>query len=625
MNKEKLFLLLILASITAFVLVPFINTGIVEGDDAEFFLLGLSNRIFDNAFNYARDAGRFYFLITQPFNIIPYTIDNLILIKSINILLLITDLLLVSLIIFKLLHNKWLAFFNYLLLLTFITIKGENNPITSFNWYFTGSFLFILGSIFYALKYSEKDKVIFKSISVGLFALGLLFYEVYLLYLPIVAIASLNNKNLTKPQVSKQKLIYVLKRWFPYILTGIIYLVCYFGFRLFYPGTYSGTAIASSFDLNKVFDTVFDLARGAYPGYFYFFGKSLFWETSDLLQNHIQNLGYLIEKSNYLWHFKAIVSAILTFIFLKAVKLDSLKKVLFILFVAALYIYIPQIPLALTEKYTYLYPGMDNYITTFFAFFAVAIVLAAFFSLVSFINHKIVKLLTILSISLFVGLGSLITDYINHHTVRWLHHSVNTLKCMDKFIETETFNILPENALVYSPQLYSNSMGYGFAYTRFKWGDYAFLRTKKKIHFMGTKDELLQAFEKSTQPLYYLKYDYDTKSADRMLALGPIAENSVIENVNMLIYADSLTCFYYSSNKVFNLSFAYGKNSFVTKTFSVLDKTFISPSNFGSIKVGYHNYRDYFKPIKIKAKSIDMNSLSVSNLTNENPIDIIIY
>jgi hypothetical protein len=142
---------------------------------------------------------------------------------------------------------------------------------------------------------------------------------------------------------------------------------------------------------------------------------------------------------------------------------------------------------------------------------------------------------------------------------------------------------------------------------------------------MGTKDELFQAFEKSTQPLYYLKYDYNTKSMDRMLALGPIANNSVIENKKTVIYTDSLTCFYYSSYKVFNISFAYGNNSPAPTEFSVLDQTFKTVSNFGSIKVGYHNYRDYFKPIKIKAISIDMNSLNISNLTNENPIDITLY
>ncbi|MFA6404138.1 MAG: hypothetical protein WCX31_21310 [Salinivirgaceae bacterium] len=352
MKKEKLLLFILLASITAVVLIPFINSGIAEGDDAELFLRGLSGNISSDAIIYAKDAGRFYFLITKPLYGLPYLLNSLILIKTINIFFLILILILVSMIVKQLFKSQWLAYLCYLLLLTFIAFKGENNPVISFQWYFTGSFIFILSSILFALKHNETGKPSYRIYSIVFYSIGLLFYEVYLLYLPILILANLSFISDWNDNFLKDTLWDISKRSLPYVYVGLVYIVLYFSYRIFYPGTYSGTAIAKGFKIGDGFDTVLNLSSGAYPGYFFFHGKYIFQQTSPLIKNHIQNIGYVFETANYLWYVKAIVTGILSYLFLSAIEIKNIKRSLIVLVLAVLYVFIPHIPLALTDKYT---------------------------------------------------------------------------------------------------------------------------------------------------------------------------------------------------------------------------------------------------------------------------------
>jgi hypothetical protein len=624
MKTEKILILLILASITAFVLVPFINTGLAEGDDAEFFLSGVKENPSSDAASYAKSAGRFYFLITKPLYNLPYKIKSLTVIKTVNILLLLLILILASGVIKQLFKSKWLAYLSYLLLLTFISVKGNNNPIISFQWYFTGSFLLIIASVLFALKYGETKKKYFRIYSIALYALGLLFYEDYILYLPIVMLASVNLNSDLKNTGLKTKLINVFKASLPFIITAILYIASYFSFRIFYPANYNGTSFANSFKIIDGLDTVFGLARGAYPCYFFFFGKTVFWDTSILLRNHIQNLGYVLETANYLWYIKAIVTGILSYLFLSNTQIKNIGRILIILIVAILYIYIPHIPLALTEKYTYLYPGMDNYITTFFAFFSVIFVLTIIFSLVSFIKNKIIKKILIILIVVAISIGSILTDYINFHAVKGLQHPANTLNCMNKLIATNEFNSIPDNSFVYSPMLYSNADMYGFAYSRFKWGEYVYHKINKKIKFAANKEELIQAINSNIENIYYLRYDYNKKDIDQFIALGSISKESIIDSVNSQIFSNKVTCFYYSAHKDFSISFAYNNVSDTTQSYLINNKKYYSQQNQAYNNYKYHNKNQYFMPIVFEAKNIDMNSFNISNLSNLNQVDVII-
>ncbi len=619
MKTEKVFLFLLLSSITAIVLIPFIKTGIATGDDAEFLISGLIKNYKSDAVNYAERAGRFYFLLTKPLYNLPYLIHNLIVIKTINIILLTINLILLSAIIKQLFNNKWITYLLYILLLTFITIKGRNNPIVSFQWYFTGSFIFVLSSIYYALKYSKSYTKKHRILSIVFFVTGLIFYEVYLLYAPLIILSSLNYSNKIRHAFIKNKLSNIIKVSTPFFITGLVYVISYFAYRLYYPPDYSGTSIANGFKFYDGLNTIFDLSRGAYPCYFFFFGKSVFWHTSPLLKNHIQNLGYILETANYLWYIKAIVIGSISFVFLNSMKIKEIKRILIIFIAAVLFIYIPQIPLALTEKYTYQYPGMDNYITTLFGFFSVVFAITIIFSLVSFLQNSIIKRVLITIIGIVISIGSILTDYINYHAVKDLQQPLYTFKCIDEFIETDEFKSLPENAFVYSPNLYKNSK-ISYMYSQgYKWDNYIHLKTNKNIKFIKSKNKLINALNNKRENIYYLKYNYSKKDMDRFIAFGPISQKSIVDSINTIILSDSIVCYNYSSYKDFTISFAHNSSSY-----SVNNKLFYSNNKQAYVRYKYWNFNNYFKPVKIIADDINMNTINISHLNNSNFVDVIL-
>jgi hypothetical protein len=620
MKKEKTLIYLLLASITASVLIPFINTGLVEGDDAEFFITAMQKNFSHDAVGYAKIAGRFYFLITKPFYSAPYLINNLMLSKTINVLLVVINILLISAIVKQLFKNRWLNYLTYLLIITFIVVKGENNPILSFTWYFTSSFALILLSIFFALKYGENKLKKYKVISIISFSIGLLFYEVYLLYLPLVIISAIQIGELKKISI-KNKLKKILNISYPYIIIGLIYVGFYMGYRFFYPSIYEGTSIAGKINFTNSFNAMLRLSKGAYPTHFFFSGKYIFYQTSHLLNNHFKNIGYLLKTSSYLWYIKAVVTGVLFYMFTESISKINIKKLLSVLAIALIYVYIPQLPLAVTQKYCYHYTSMNNYITTFFGLLSFGLLLSLIFTLPTFIKNKITKQILIVTITLFVSLGSIITDYINYHAVVFFQQPLNTLNCMNKFIQTDVFASIPDKSFVYSPNLYSNKFGY--AYSRYKWGDYTYYKTGKKISFAAKKEELLKAIKDKKNNIFYLKYDYNKNNIDQFITFGQISKKSIIDSVNTIILTDSITCFFYSAHKDFSISFAYGNNS-NTLSYIVNNQIFTSNTNSAINTYTYKNIHDYFKPIKIKAKDINMESVNISDLYSRKKADIVI-
>lgn len=610
-KNEKHLIYILLGLIASMALIPFINTGIATGDDAEFFITGFFEKLNASSAIYAKGAGRFYFYITKPFYNIPYLIHNLSIIKAINILFVLVNIIIINKIIGYLSGNKKVGWLFFVLAITFITVKGQNNPITAFHWYFTGSINFILVSLLYALKFRKENKRSFKYFAIISYAIGLIFYEVYLLYLPVI-IFTIHQFNF-KQQNIRQNIVSFLKNTYPLITIGLLYITVYFSFRIFFPPNYAGTSVSNQFKITDGINTMISMARGSYPCFYFFFGKRTFWETSPFLTNHIQNIAYPFTHTNYLWYVKAIIVGSLSVQFVNYKSNLKIKNLIIPAIVAYLYIYIPHIPLALTEKYTYQYPGADFYITTFFGFFALIFSLTIVFSSIALVKNKVIKYTLTTIMVLIVSTGSILTDYINHHAVKDLQQPLNTLNCFNEFLETQEFQSIPENSFIYAPNLYKNST-ISYMYSQnFRWGEYSLLKAKKNLHISKSKDELIKAINNNETNIYYLKYDYNRKDIDRVMVLGRISGNSIINEDSTLIMADSVTCFYYSSQKEFTISFGFFDNEIINNYFSN-GQNFISNKSFAHNHYRYHNFRNYFKPIKIKAQNIDINSIRISPL-----------
>jgi len=622
LNKNSDFsVIILLIGLAIVTLVPFINTGFATGDDLEFMITALNGHSFSVAGIYAKGAGRFYYYLTKPFYDLPYILGDLTFVKSVNLIFVAFNFALLSFIAKLISNDKWVGYFTFLLTLVFVTIKGSNNPITSFLWYFPVSFSFILISIIFALKYIRKSKVSHRTLSFVFYSIGLIFYETYLIYLPLVVFI-LSFKIIVSDRISIwQKLKGIFIKSAPILMIGGIYLLIYFLFRHFVSSSqYDGTQFSTTFNLKNTINTILNLASGAYPAFYYFNGHSVYEGSSYLLKNHEHNIFSLLISAKPWWYFRAIIVSVFAYYFIKKSSFRNNRRSLLVISLSFLLIYLPHLPLALTQKYSTNYYA-SNYVTTYFSYASVSLLLPFLFVLVNLLKKHILKKVFQTIIVVFIAIGSLMCDYSNWHSTKDLQITLNTFNSIDEFIETETFKALPNNAYIYSPNLFKHYSNLSWAYLHI-WSDYVMAKAKKKVIFSNQKEQFIREFNKVEKPIYYLNFGSDRKSVDRYIAIAEVAKYSLLDSTNFRIYSDSLTLYYYSTYKDFSISFAIGNHADSIKDVRLNDTILHTSNSFVKFRCQYRDYNEYFKPIYISTKSIDMQSVIVSNNLTGKEIDI---
>lgn len=620
-TKNDYAILIALLGVAIVVFLPFLNTGFGTGDDVEFMLTAKNGSSWQMAKMYANDTGRFYFLLTKPLYDLPYLLADYPTLKAINILFVLLNFLLIAKIA-QLFSNKYLGYFTFLITLVFVSIKGGNNPIVSFLLYFSVSFSFILASILFTIKFGKENLIRYRNLSWIFFAIGLLFYEVYIMYLPLVVFI-LSYKFLQNTGYQKKKgWRQVIKAIYPIAAVGVLYLIIYFSFRNFIsPAIYDGTKFAGTFDFYKSLNVINNLASGAFPGFSYFNGHHVYWESSYLLESHQHGIFNLLRDAKPEWYFKAIIVGLISHYLISRIKLCSLKKSLLVVVVCFLYVYFPQIPISLSEKYSVQYPNSTYYVSTYFSYISVGLLFSIVLVLPICIGVKWLKNLLLYFSVIIVSLGSLMTDYANYHAVVDLQNPKNTFDIIDDFIETDEFKSIPDNSFIYAPNLFSKSSKISWVNVH-NWSYYIYMKSSKNINFSKSKDELINEFKDKKRPVYSLKFGYNRKEKDRYLALGKVLNESKIDSLNCNILSDSICVYYYSTHKDFTLSFANELDSLGLNHLCVNDSLISSNKNFQKIRCKYINYDDYFKPVRIKADRIDMNSLSISNNYDKEEVDV---
>jgi hypothetical protein len=613
-------IVILLAGLAIVTLFPFINTGFATGDDLEFMITALSGHSLSAAEVYATGAGRFYYYFTKPFYDLPYMLGGITFAKSINILFVFVNFTLLAFIAWQLTRDKWTGYFTFLLTIVFVTIKGANNPIVSFLWYFPVTFTFILFSIIFSLKFLKTKKLYFRNLAVAFYTIGLLFYETYLLYLPLLIFIFSSNSLWGNEYNFKEKLRKGFVINLPFLIVGIAYLLTYFLFRYYVSDSqYDGTQFATSFSLKKTIDTMLNLASGAYPAFYYFNGHSVYEGSSYLLENHRHNIVSLLMNAKAEWYFRAIVISVLSFYFVKRSNLKDWKKTIFLILFCLIFIYLPHLPLALTPKYTTNYFA-SNYVTTYFSYISISLLLALLFLFVNWVKNGILKKTLQIFVITCIAMGSLMCDYSNWHSTKDLQIPLNTFKSIDKFAEADVFNSVPENAFIFAPSLFIRTSKISWVYLH-TWSDYLTAKTGKRVIISGKNEEFTRELNKPKSLVYYLNFGADRKSVDRYIAFAKVKNVSMADSVNTKIYSDSLTIFYYSTHKDFSLAFATNSHIDSLNVIKVNGEKFLTKDPFIKLRCRYKNLNEYFKPITICSKDIDLKSIIISNQLMEDEVD----
>ena len=547
---------------------PFFKIGFTTADDLENYMSVLSGNVFSDAKWYAQGAGRFYFLITKPIYHLPYLIDNFYFTKIVQYSSLLLSFVLFALVIKKIFKQKYFSLLVFLMLFVFLTVMPNYHvPVQAYPFYFTFSFSIILFSILRLIKYTETDKYKYLIQSVILFAVALLFYETYLVFLLILCIFIFcRNVGIYKKNILKTKTFY--KEILPFVIVAVVYVLIYFGYRelaIKSDEFYSGSSFSNDINIKNVLKILINYNNVAYPKFVYNTHQSVIEANSLLESGHQKGFFYILANSQIEVIINALMQCfIFVFLFTKIKPNITWKKIgLSILFSFLLMLSVHLI-LSFSEKYNSEYwLGVNGYVTTYYSYFMVVLILGLVMLLFLKLCYKKLWLRSIVIgvFSLVLFYFSIIIGYNNEHISRDWEHSHNQFAAMDELCIKGAFDNIPENSVIFAEDLYKSvSMTGKDIYNGFKWDDYVFLKANKKISFCENPEEfIVKAGINNQQDIYYISKYETIKSNDILYALTKINRSTIDytapESMFLNAVGNSADIHYYSVNKDFTFEF----------------------------------------------------------------------
>lgn len=457
-NSWLLYLILLIAVIT---FSSFVHTGFSTNDDYEYYVRYFNDsNIWKSSYEYAKMNGRFYFAFMQPlFNItLPYFFDSIVVTRVINLVLIALGVYVFAANIKLLFKDERIPYLFAIIFLTFVTIKGGNNPIISYPFYFSTSWLLFQLALYYFIRFLNTGLAWHKFIAFVFYACALLFYEVYFVFsITFFVIAFI----MFYKQGSAKTFAHSFKAFSIILVINLIYLTVYYVFKKqFSYQLYDGVNITEEFNPLLFFQALGKLSKGAIPLHLYFSGHSVYNNSSYLIGGHVQSILSPLINIKTEWLIRSILIAT-SLVLLRYFESDSEKKhfdkrqKLMWFFLSVSMVFMPHLLLALTEKYQrYTNMGMDNYITTYFTGFIYYTWLV--FIYIALLSIKKVWLKNAL-FGLFVSVvaySAILIDYSNYHAKRDLEKVYNLFNAIDYLVECPDFQKINEGIIIVAPDLF---------------------------------------------------------------------------------------------------------------------------------------------------------------------------
>lgn len=606
---------------------PFFQVGFTTGDDIEYYLSTRNQMIYKSAQFYANETGRFYFLITKPIYHIPYLIDNFYFTKIIQYSALLFSICLFTMLLKKLLkENKQLILLIFLLFFTFLYITPNYHiPIMAYPFFFTTSFSIFIGSVLFLLKYNETNKNKYLIFSVLLYAIALLFYENYLVFLLfILGYIFIKFYKLEKISLLKNKQFY--KEFLPFIGVALLYVIVYIVYKKFLcnNNSYSGSNFSSDFNVKNFFTIIFKYNKVFLPKIIYDANR---WWLKDFL--HCPNITTII---NIL-----LQGFLYTVVFLKIKPNICWKKILYGIIICVLFATFSHILIAVSEKYNNddYWANVPGYVTTYFSYFAIMVLYGLiFYSILKLVNKiPIIKYIVISIFVCFICYNLFIIGHMNEENTREYKQINNSLLAIDKLAEQQIFSQIPKKSIILASDFYVANNATNIYYNNCI-PEYISMRAKKELTIINSPQNFIERINNNNDILkYYVSFHYNKIYEESNTVFSKITtENFKYDTITKQIsnlFGNSSEIFYYSKYKYFNLGFYIESTDFDTITFQINDSQPIEA------KIGYNQVhmrydgtqKDDFVKFKISSNSlIDLKKFSISNVSYlDNDNILIVY
>ena len=558
-DKKQLLIYAALAATALISLLPFFKVGFTCSDDFQYFITAQHPEIWvGDAMVYARDAGRFYFLITKFFYYIPYLIDNFAYTKAVQYISLLASYVVLSWFVYRLFKSKNLSLLVMLLLIFDTTITRNNHvPTIAYPFYFSFSLILFIGAILIYLNYKEKGGYWRILLSSALFLVTYLFYETYLIFAILFGIVIVIQHWKTNGFTLMLRNRDFWREVLPYIGSAAIYLGCYFGYRQWIlhinpdKSFYDGAAFSfASFSISGFFKVLGRCTRFALPGQCFFESHGLMANNSQLIGGHRRGINMILAHAPAIVWVNALIQAgLVWFLTRDKESLPSDNKKITIGIVVSLIIgFFAHTLIGIAKKYnTEWCHWMHGYVTSYYAIFALMLVLALLIALLlnNIKNSKwrntarIILCTAILIFAILIG-------YTNQHISREWAKTQNRLNLIDLIAKSDYFSKLPENTIICSDELHTISWTAESISHGHEIEDYIDLRAKRRYKYV--KSDALEQVPDSL-PSYYIHAVETTKACELLISFSKLNKSYDSD----LPYAVESDIFYYSPAKQYTV------------------------------------------------------------------------
>lgn len=434
-----------------------IRVGFATSDDYEYYYRYYNDAdVWKSSLEYAKMNGRFYFVFMQPlFNIIlPHVTGSLAFTNFLQALLVIAGAALFARNLSRLLQSEKAGYLFLVVYCAFISFKTTNNPVTAYPFYFSSAWIFFQLSVFYFIKGVGQNRKRYSLYSAGFYLVALLFYEMFLVYLPVYPLVYLlAARNKGDAGISVRIMAGSLR--YHLALCGA-YVLVYFIFKKWYSAQlYDGVNVSSSLDPSLTVYTLLRFIRGALPLHHYFSNVNVYQVSSDIPGGHVQSVLTPFVNMRVEWAVKAALLGVSMLYFAywrKGPGQLNQRSWLLPALLCLLLILVPNLLISVTSKYQQLaLLGADYYISTYFVVFPLYGLLAVLALGLNRIVNRAARRFAIAVCVTVVMFSSVLMDYANSYVRTDLGKIYTLFTSIDRLAEHPAFlSLAGRNDAVFS-------------------------------------------------------------------------------------------------------------------------------------------------------------------------------
>jgi hypothetical protein len=602
---------------------PWFNTGLSCGDDMATYIITRFGKVVANAKDLAELHGRFQYLFTLPIQSLPFVWDSIVIIKLFQVLPIVLALFLFNRVVRYSTGSQDLSALYVLLFLVTAQVSRHTSLFLNYPFCFSFSFSLLLCSYLLLMRYQQTKKYWILLVSALIYAIGLLFFEAYLVFLAFVTLFVI-YRNVQAGEKGFKLVKKAGLQILPYLVVVICFLVVYVLYRQSHPSQYDGNKMSEGTAIIKSFFLVlWRLSTTAFPLTVYDSTKYLFAMKSEIADGFRNVVPYLIANARIEWIVKGVLVFGLAYYLLVRMPKTAYRTILVGMLAAVLLTFSPHFLLALTVKYIFYVTtqGMLGYVTTFFSLFGIVLFLS--FLTVLLLNltgpFTVLRHLTALVFSIGLVLCGFLTDFSNYYITRDVERASVRLYAMDELVKSDLFKAIPQYSNMAGTDLWINpsTQAGGLTVQNFEWTYYIGAKSGLSQFVYNNDSIFLSKVRESQAPCYKIVYNQSVRSDDAMLAVAllnrPGENDKKVDSVSTKILV-----LYYSQEKYFTVSFKKQPSVGETKTqlriSHITDE--VDPGEYGEFTLFNTNDHARATIFTIEGPPVLIRSIRISNIVN---------